>query len=64
VGLTYKTGSVSPVRWRDYPRYHRASCAIRWSHKTTSHRGGPVLISGLPCSRVSTKFLWNCRHPR
>ena len=45
VGLTYKTGSVSPVRWRIYPRYHLAACAMRTQN--VSHRGGPVLISGL-----------------
>lgn len=45
VGLTYKTGSVSPVRWRIYPRYHLAACAMRMQN--VSHRGGPVLISGL-----------------
>ena len=58
VGLTYKTGSVSPVRWRDYPRYHRASCAMRWSHKTTSHRGGPVAISGLKAIGVHPDALF------
>ena len=45
VGLTYKTGSVSPVGWRIYPRYHLAACAMRMQN--VSHRGGPVLISGL-----------------
>lgn len=45
VGLTYKTGSVSPVGWRIYPRYHLAACAMRTQN--VSHRGGPVLISGL-----------------